>query len=114
MAARSRSPQDYNVDEEKYADSLAFTKTIEALKGLNVAQISFLRAMVALGVKDWTPTTTLSPTQRRSTPGKPSTTGKKSTDDIATLVKELDRGSEKQRAGGAREASLLRQANREI
>lgn len=48
--------KDYNVDEEKYAELVgAPTKTIEALKGLNVAQISFLRAMVALGVTDWTP-----------------------------------------------------------
>src|SRR6266478_6594725 len=48
--------KDYNVEEEKYAQLVgASTKTIEALKGLNVAQISFLRSMVALGIKDWTP-----------------------------------------------------------
>jgi len=48
--------KDYNVDEEKYAELVGTsTKTIEALKGLNIAQISFLRAMVALGIKDWTP-----------------------------------------------------------
>jgi DNA modification methylase len=49
-------PKDYNVDEEKYAElSGASTKTIEALKGMNIPQISFLRSMVALGIKDWTP-----------------------------------------------------------
>jgi site-specific DNA-methyltransferase (cytosine-N4-specific) len=48
--------RDYNVNAEKYAELVgAPTKTIEALKGLNAAQISFLRAMVALGIKDWTP-----------------------------------------------------------
>jgi hypothetical protein len=48
--------KDYNVDEGKYAELVgASTKTIVALKGLNVAQISFLRAMVALGIKTWTP-----------------------------------------------------------
>lgn len=48
--------KDYDVDEQKYAELVgAPTKTIEALKGLNILQISFLRAMVALGVKDWTP-----------------------------------------------------------
>ncbi len=48
--------KDYSVEEEKYAHLVgASTKTIEALKGLNVAQISFMRSMVALGIKDWTP-----------------------------------------------------------
>ena len=46
----------YDVDEAKYAEVIgAPTRTIEALKGLNVAQISFLRSMVALGIHDWTP-----------------------------------------------------------
>lgn len=48
--------KDYSVDEAKYAELAGSSvKTIEALKGLNTAQISFLRAMVALGIKDWTP-----------------------------------------------------------
>jgi hypothetical protein len=46
----------YEVDENRYAELAGSSiKTIEALKGLDPAQISFLRAMVALGIKDWTP-----------------------------------------------------------
>jgi hypothetical protein len=46
----------YSVDQEKYAELTGTpAKTIEALIGMNVAQISFLRAMVALSTKDWTP-----------------------------------------------------------
>jgi DNA modification methylase len=48
--------KDYSVDEEKYSELAgASTKTIESLKGLTVPQNSFLRALAALGVKDWTP-----------------------------------------------------------
>ena len=48
--------KDYSVDEEKYTElSGASTKTIEALKNMNMPQISFLRAMVALGFTAWTP-----------------------------------------------------------
>lgn len=48
--------KEYNVNEEKYEELVgAGTKTVEALIGFNVAQVSFLRAMVALGIKDWTP-----------------------------------------------------------
>jgi DNA modification methylase len=47
---------DYDVNEQRYAELVgASVQTIEALKGLNAAQVSFLRAMVALGVKDWMP-----------------------------------------------------------
>jgi DNA modification methylase len=47
--------KDYAVDEERYSELLgASTKIIEALKGLD-AQVGFLRAMVALGISDWTP-----------------------------------------------------------
>ena len=46
----------YTVNETQYAELVgAPTQTLNALKNLNSEQISFLRAMVALNVTDWTP-----------------------------------------------------------
>lgn len=46
---------DYEVNETRYSELVGSTpKTIEALKDLSEAQILFLRALLALGVKDWT------------------------------------------------------------
>lgn len=48
--------KDYEVDEARYQSILGTSPdTIEAMKGLDTHQISFLRAMVALNVTDWTP-----------------------------------------------------------
>ena len=46
---------DYKVDEKNYARLVGATpQTLDALQNLDAEQIAFLRAMVALGVTDWT------------------------------------------------------------
>jgi hypothetical protein len=48
--------KDYAINDEKLGTLIGATpKTLEALKNLSAAQIAFLRALVALGVTDWTP-----------------------------------------------------------
>lgn len=52
----ARVLSDYEVNEPRYAELVGATpQIIDALKQLTEGQISFLRAMVALGVSDWTP-----------------------------------------------------------
>lgn len=51
---------DYSVNEQRYAELVgASVKVIDALKGLPESQMLFLRALVSLGVVDWTPYTTV-------------------------------------------------------
>ena len=52
--------KNYEVNEAQYATLVgAPTETLNALKNLNSEQISFLRAMVALNVTEWTPYNTI-------------------------------------------------------
>lgn len=51
---------EYDVNETRYSELVGVKpKTIDALKDLNEPQIAFLKAMVALGVDDWTPHNTV-------------------------------------------------------
>jgi DNA modification methylase len=53
---QARVLKGYHVDDARYkAITGASSDTIEAMKGLNKGQVSFLHAMVALNVTDWTP-----------------------------------------------------------